>query len=49
LVAGRTVSRHGLLLPSAQSVVKDCWRRRGDVVGVNGMGKSLVRAGPLEA
>ena len=49
LVARRTVSRHGLLLPSAQSVVKDCWRGRGDVVGVSGMGKSLVGAGPPEA
>ena len=31
--------------PSAQ----DCWRARGGVVGVNGMGKNLVGAGPLEA
>ena len=29
--------------------VRDCWRGRGDVVGVNGVGKSLVGAGPLEA
>ena len=31
--------------PSAQ----DCWCGRGGVVGVNGMGKNLVGAGPLEA
>ena len=34
--------------PNAQAV-GDCWRRHGDVVGVDSMGKSLVGAGPLEA
>jgi len=34
--------------PNAQAV-GDCWRRHGGVVGVDGMGKRLVGAGPLEA
>ena len=32
--------------PNAQAV-GDCWRRHGDVVGVDGMGKSLIEAGPF--
>ena len=33
--------------PNAQADIH-CWRRYGDVAGVNGMGESLVGAGPLE-
>ena len=33
--------------PNVQAV-RDCWRGGGGVVGVNGMGKSLVGAGSLE-